>query len=80
MTGNGIVIILCLLQPHYYKFMTKLEGLIRLTVFDLVTMAGFIGTVLAWKGVWDLCNVLIVFGKKNTKLNLKLDKLIFPCF
>jgi hypothetical protein len=57
------VIFLCLLQPHYYKFMVRLKGLVRLTVFDLVTMVGFVGTVLAWKGAWDLCNVLITFGE-----------------
>jgi hypothetical protein len=61
--GNGIVVVMCILQPCYYRFMTKLKGIARIAVFDAVTMCGFIACVLAWRGTWELYNLLVKFGK-----------------
>jgi hypothetical protein len=38
-----------------------------------VTVWGFIGCVLAWRGTWELYNILIVFGMHILiKLKLKV--------
>jgi len=60
--GTGICIVLSILQPCYFRFMIKQRGIMRLALFNLITTWGFIGCVLAWRGTWELYDLLLVFG------------------
>ncbi|ODN02340.1 hypothetical protein Ocin01_04337 [Orchesella cincta] len=54
--GYVICIILCLAQPWICRTVKNLKGSTRIIVMDAIYLAGFVGCVLAWRGVWNSYN------------------------
>ncbi|CAL8111608.1 unnamed protein product [Orchesella dallaii] len=63
--GYFICIILCLTQPWICRTVKNLKGGGRLVFMDLIYLVGFIGCVLAWRGVWNSYNIFFAFEQQN---------------